>query len=139
MTATVNGSRGCVLVVEDHEASAFVTEQMLDMLDYTSEHAPDGQAAVDKVNADNRYAAILMDIEMPVMDGMTATRLIRETETAKDLPRMPIIGATGHTSRGIQVLGVNAGMDGFLLKPYTLAQLEETLLRFGAVSGHRAS
>jgi CheY-like chemotaxis protein len=94
--------------------------------------AENGRVAVAKAAAGD-YAAILMDIEMPEMDGLEATKAIRsrEAETAAGsviAPIIaPIIAMTGHTSSGMKLLCEKAGMTTMLLKPFSLDALRDKL------------
>ncbi len=117
-----------VLVVEDHEDAGFVVCEMLDVLGYDADHVPDGHAAVEYAVC-NRYVAVLMDIEMPVLDGLQATEQIRKIESQAGIGPNHIIGTTGHTSTGVRILCEKAGMNGFLLKPFSFEQLEQALVK----------
>jgi CheY-like chemotaxis protein len=115
-----------VLLAEDRGDVAILVEQMLDELGFEVDVAPDGRAAVQLANT-NRYAAILMDVEMPVMDGIDATVLIRKFEKTAGFEPNPIIGMSGHSTTGVRVLCTRAGMNDFLVKPFSLDALEEKL------------
>ncbi len=115
-----------VLLAEDRGDVAVLVEQMLDELGYDVDVAPNGRVAVQLANT-NRYAAILMDVEMPIMDGIDATVLIRKFEKTAGFDPNPIVGMTGHGSTGVRVLCQRAGMDDFLNKPFTISVLEQKL------------
>ncbi len=115
-----------VLLVDDDRNSAFMVESMLDFLGVTADMAENGRVAVDK-SAGAGYAAILMDIEMPEMDGLDATKAIRAREADSGGGAVKIIAMTGHTTAGIKVLCQMAGMDGILHKPFDLEGLRGTL------------
>jgi len=115
---------GHVLVVEDNEVNQLVTVGMLQVLGYTSEVAADGAAAAARAAA-GRFDAVLMDLQMPRLDGFAATRLIRQAETAGF--RVPIIALTASATRDEEERCRAAGMDGFLTKPVRLDTLGAAL------------
>jgi two-component system sensor histidine kinase/response regulator len=79
---------------------------------------------------ERRFDAVLMDLQMPVMDGLTATRAIRELESGTH-GRIPIIALTANAMRGDKERCEAAGMDGFLTKPIEIERLRDTLAKFG--------
>jgi CheY-like chemotaxis protein len=113
-----------VLLADDNDETAFVIEAMLDMMDFAVERARDGREAME-MSANAAYALILMDIEMPVMDGLAATKAIRGQEGEGLVPPVPIVGITGHSDMGTRRLCQMAGMDQVLCKPFLMEQLEE--------------
>ncbi|MGN6208299.1 response regulator [Asticcacaulis sp.] len=113
-----------VLVADDNDETAFVIEAMLDLLDFGVERARDGREALE-MSGQSVYALILMDIEMPVMDGLAATKAIRGQEGEGLVPPVPIVGITGHSDMGTRRLCQLAGMDEVLCKPFLMEQLEE--------------
>jgi len=117
-------SRGHVLVVEDNEVNQLVTVGMLELLGCTSEVAADGAAGAARAAA-GRFDAVLMDLQMPRVDGFAATRLIREAEAPGT--RIPIIALTASATIGEEQRCRDAGMTGFLSKPLRLEALREVL------------
>ncbi len=115
-----------VLVVDDNEQMRQVIESMLELMEFEVELAGDGATAVAMTGV-TPYALVLMDVEMPVMDGLAATAAIRNREQAELVPAVPIIGITGHAGTGTTMLCRRAGMDDVMLKPFALSQLEEKL------------
>jgi PAS domain S-box-containing protein len=115
---------GHVLVVEDNEVNQLVAVGMLEVLGYTSEVAGDGAAAAARVPG-GRFDAVLMDLQMPRLDGFGATRLIRQAEA--DGVRVPIIALTASATAGEEQRCLDAGMTGFLTKPVRLDDLERVL------------
>ena len=111
----LNGIR--VLLVEDVEFNIFVAEMMLNNWNAKVDKAENGEVAVQKVK-DNKYDLVLMDIQMPVMDGYTATRGIRLFDTTT-----PIIALTASLTIDIQEKAMDAGMDGFITKPFNPNEL----------------
>jgi CheY-like chemotaxis protein/HPt (histidine-containing phosphotransfer) domain-containing protein len=118
---------GRVLVVEDNVVNQKVAARFLERLGCTvriAEHGADGVTAC----LEERFDVVLMDLQMPVMDGLTATRRIRELEVGH---RTPIIALTANAMRGDQERCEAAGMDGFLTKPIEVERLSDILARFG--------
>lgn len=115
-----------VLVVDDNEQTSSVIQEMLELMDFDVEVATDGRIAVAMTGA-KTYAVVLMDVEMPVMDGLAATTAIRSQELAELMPPVPIVGITGHTDTGTRMLCQRAGMTDVLLKPFAMSKLEEKL------------
>jgi CheY-like chemotaxis protein len=107
-------SRGVVLVVDDSDVNQLVAAGLLAHLGYTAEVAEDGREAVELFDR-RAYDAILMDVQMPVMDGYDATREIRLLE--KGLRRTPIIAMTATVTDGERERCLAAGMDDYLAKP----------------------
>jgi CheY-like chemotaxis protein len=120
----VAGPGGHVLVVEDNEVNQLVAVGMLEVLGYTCEVAVDGAAAAARA-ASGRFDAVLMDLQMPRLDGYAATRLIRQAEAPG--VRVPIIALTASATAGEQERCLAAGMTGFLSKPVGVEALEEVL------------
>jgi CheY-like chemotaxis protein len=107
-------SRGVVLVVDDSDVNQLVAAGLLAHLGYTAEVAEDGRQAVERFEQ-CAYDAILMDVQMPVLDGYDATREIRRLE--KGLRRTPIIAMTATVTEGERERCLEAGMDDYLPKP----------------------
>lgn len=118
-----------VLLVEDNEVNRLVASEMLATLGLTVTEAVNGKEAVD---AHLRAPAtlVLMDCQMPEMDGFEATRLIREQERLGRVAHVPIIAVTAHVLESDAERCRAAGMDDFLAKPYALADLQATLERW---------
>ncbi len=105
-----------VLVVEDDAISRTLAGKLLEFFCYDVEFAADGQKALDAF-APGKYFAILMDMQMPVMDGIAATLAIRAAEAEAGAPRVPIIALTANVMPGDRERCIAAGMDDFLAKP----------------------
>lgn len=114
-----------VLLVEDNEVNRKVAARILDSLGCEVSVAVDGLEAVEAVQAD-RYDLVLMDVQMPRMDGYTATSTIR------NLPRpirdIPIIAMTANALEGDREACLQAGMDGYVAKPVRRDTLREAIL-----------
>mmetsp|Transcript_19439 Transcript_19439/g.49407 ORF Transcript_19439/g.49407 Transcript_19439/m.49407 type:complete len:476 (+) Transcript_19439:2131-3558(+) len=119
-----------VLAVDDSPYNIDVAKNMLQMLQHRVTSAENGRVAVDRLlelrEADERAVdLILMDCDMPVMDGWDATAEIRRIEQARGWNRVPIIAITAYASSDSQARCIDAGMDDYLAKPYSLATLRQ--------------
>jgi two-component system, sensor histidine kinase and response regulator len=119
---------GSVLLVDDNRTNCQVASAMLNTLGCAVDTVFNGQEAVDAV-ARRAYDLILMDCQMPVMDGLTAARIIRQREQA-GVKRTPIVAVTAFAGETDREKCLEAGMDEFLTKPYTMKQLSEHLVRW---------
>lgn len=117
-----------LLVVEDNRVNRMLLERMMDKAGYRVHAVEDGSLAVAAI-ADQNFDAILMDVNMPVMDGLEATRRIREMEKASGR-HTPIIALTALAIRGDAERCLEAGMDAYLAKPYRRDDLLAALARF---------
>ena len=115
-----------VLLVEDNEINQQVAKEILEGAGLIVSMANDGQEAVNAVK-ENNYDVVLMDIQMPVMDGYTATREIRKEDRFKELP---IIAMTAHAMAGDEGKSLQAGMNGHVTKPIDPDQLFSTLQKW---------
>jgi len=111
-----------VLLVEDNAVNAFISAASLESMGVISVHATNGNEAVN-LYRERKFDAVLMDCEMPVMDGFAATRLIREFEATSGQPRTPIIALTANALTGDREHCLKQGMDDYLSKPIELRQL----------------
>jgi CheY-like chemotaxis protein/HPt (histidine-containing phosphotransfer) domain-containing protein len=118
-----------VLVAEDNEVNQKVAVRILEKLGYRVELAEDGREALEAC-ARTRYDAVLMDGQMPGMDGYEATRRIREREREQGGPRVPIIAMTASAMKGDREKFIGAGMDDYVAKPVTPDELEAVLRRW---------
>jgi two-component system sensor histidine kinase/response regulator len=117
----------CILLAEDNIVNQKVATRMLEKLDYRVDVVGDGVAAIAAWQT-GRYDLILMDCQMPELDGYEATREIRRLENGAC--RIPIIALTAHAMKGADEECFAAGMDGYLSKPIGRGQLEDALVRF---------
>ena len=117
-----------MVVVEDNEINAEITQTVLEMVGIYSELACNGQEAVDKfVNSEvGYYDAILMDIRMPVMDGLEATKCIR-TSGKENSRTIPIIAMTANAFDEDMKKSIDSGMNGHLSKPIDVNKLYQVL------------
>ena len=118
-----------ILVVEDNELNLEISKDILESAGVVVESAEDGSIAVDRLKekGPDYYDCILMDIQMPVMDGFEATRTIRQMFPDK---RIPIIALSANAFDEDRRKSFEAGMDGHLAKPIVIAQLEDALKKF---------
>jgi len=116
---------GRVLLVEDNPVNQMLAERMLEKLGYAVSVAANGRIALEKV-AQERFDAILMDVQMPEMNGFEATAAIREREAGTGR-RMPIIALTANAMQGDREECLAAGMDRYLTKPIDMKALRATL------------
>ncbi|HJW23669.1 MAG TPA: response regulator [Rhodocyclaceae bacterium] len=121
--------QGRVLLAEDNTVNQELALAMLGHMGVEATVAADGYQAVEALRH-GIYDAVLMDCQMPEMDGFAATAAIRQGEEAAGAPRLPIIALTGNAIEGDRERCLAAGMDDYLSKPFTQAQLFETLGRW---------
>ena len=121
------GSRPRVLLVEDYPANILVATAFLDKFGYTFDVSTSGLDAIERVKVFGGYSIILMDVQMPGMNGYETTRLIREHEKESGRIRMPIIGMTANAMAGDRERCLNAGMDDYIAKPFNPEELEKKL------------
>ena len=125
--AVAPGTR--VLLVEDNRENVVLMRAYLEGLSLLLHFASNGEEAVEKRKKSD-YDLMLMDIQMPVMDGLTATRAIRDWEKKEGLERVPIVALTAHALSGAAAASMEAGCDGHLTKPVDRNQLLETIGTF---------
>ncbi len=130
--AQPQATRGVVLVVEDNVANQKVARGFLNRLGWAVEIAQNGREAVDRVQR-QRYDAILMDCQMPVMNGFVATERIRRFEGTER--HTPIIAMTAGASTDDRARCFEAGMDDYIAKPVHQPTLEAALARWASPSG----
>jgi two-component system sensor histidine kinase/response regulator len=119
---------GRVLLAEDNAINQGVAKAMLSKLGLQWQLASNGAEAVEQVRAGG-FDLVLMDCHMPVMDGYQATAAIRALPNPR-LSTVPIVALTANAMQDDEQLCLDAGMDGFLAKPYTLAALRATMSRW---------
>lgn len=127
-------AKGHVLIVDDNPMNQRVLATIVKKSGYTIQLADDGQQAVDYLRA-NACDLVLMDCQMPVLDGWEATRLIRELETLGQLPRatrspLPVLAVTANAMEGDREKCLDSGMNDYLTKPVKPQKVLE------AIAGH---
>lgn len=127
-TASLSSAR--VLLVEDNPVNLMVGQRLLAVLGIDCDTANNGEVALLRMQA-SRYDMVLMDCQMPVMDGYSTTRRWREGErAAQDGHHLPIIAMTANAMAGDRQKCIDAGMDDYLPKPVTRVELERCLHRW---------
>ncbi len=119
-----------ILVVEDNAVNRRMLEVMLKRFGYVPAFAEDGRQAVAELQS-HRYDLVLMDMQMPEMDGCTATRTYRQWERAAQHRPVPIVALTANAMAGDREKCLAAGMDDYLTKPIKLDELQSILERVG--------
>ena len=120
---------GVVLLVEDNVVNRMIGAEMLKSFGVDVMEAEDGSQALALLER-QRVDLVLMDIQMPVLDGYAATRQLRERESRLRLPRVPIVALTANAFDEDAQQSIAAGMDAHLAKPYSRLQLRELLTRW---------
>jgi CheY-like chemotaxis protein len=134
-TATPRGtapaSAPAILIVEDNETNALILTHMLKLLGYRSDTVSNGADALEAA-ARETYSTILMDCQMPVMDGFTTTRRLRSRFA--DERRIPIVAITATATTEDQERCLAAGMDDYLPKPIIMERLGAVLTRWAPLA-----
>lgn len=117
-----------ILLAEDENINASVTRAFLEQVGVQVDIVANGREAVEAIKK-RRYNAVLMDVQMPVLDGLEATMKIRQVEHSKKT-RCPVIALTAHALGGDREKCLRAGMDDYLPKPLDKKQLIEMLARY---------
>lgn len=112
-----------VLLVEDTEDNRFMMRRLLEMSGYEVLEAHNGDEAV-KVATDQHPGVILMDLSLPIIDGLAATRLIRQVPACE---RTPIIAVSAHDTADFQAEALDAGCDSYITKPIDYVELENLI------------
>jgi PAS domain S-box-containing protein len=119
-----------ILLAEDNQTNQMAAVRMLEMLGYQVDVAINGIEAVEACRTVD-YGLVLMDNQMPEMDGLTAAREVRKFEHAQGKPPVPIIALTADAMQGDREKCLAAGMNDYLSKPFKVVQLTEMLERWG--------
>lgn len=114
-----------VLLVEDTEDNRFMMRRLLEMVGYEVVEARNGQEAVTLAETEG-VALILMDLSLPIIDGLAATRLIRKIPAAE---KIPIVAVSAHDTADFQEEAFAAGCNGYVTKPIDFASLETLIAR----------
>lgn len=114
-----------ILVVEDFEDNRFMMRRLLEMTGYEVIEAVNGEEAV-KMAAEEKPSLVLMDLSLPMLDGLAATRRIRQHP---DLQQMPIVAVSAHDTIDFHADALAAGCNDYVTKPVDFDQLEEVLSR----------
>src|SRR5215218_3234151 len=111
---------GSILLVEDTEDNRFMMRRLLEMSGYNVVEATDGEEAV-RMAASERPALILMDLSLPVIDGLAATRAIRKLD---GFGKVPIVAVSAHDTSDFQAEALAAGCNSYITKPIDFSHLE---------------
>ncbi len=118
-----------VLLVEDNPINQEVGQIILDHMGLAVDIAENGQEALGLLQ-ERHYDLVLMDCQMPVMDGFEATRRVRESERSNGNPGVVIVAMTGNAMQGDRESCIRAGMDDYLAKPFTLTEVAQILSKW---------
>ena len=129
---TPNGRRGRILVVDDNPINQLVAVRAAHSLGYAADAVGGGEAALEALGRAD-YRAVLMDCQMPGMDGFQAAAEIRRRETSAGAGRIPIIAMTANGPGSDREQCLACGMDDYLPKPFRLADLEQALKHWSGV------
>lgn len=117
-----------ILLVEDYEPNILVATNLLDNFSYRYEVVRNGKEAIEKFTP-GKYSLLLLDVQMPFMDGYETTRHIRGFEQTKGSSPVPIIAMTAHALKGDREKCMAAGMDDYITKPFNPHQLQAVLIK----------
>ena len=124
----VDAGAVAVLLVEDERVNAIATSRLLGKSGYAVRVAENGLEALDLLRRES-FDVVLMDVQMPVMDGIETTRAIRGGEAGEENRSLPIIAMTAYAMAGDRESFLAAGMDEYVAKPVALESLQDTLSR----------
>ena len=130
--------RGHLLLVEDNPVNLMVAQRLIGLLGLNCETADNGEKALERMMS-GHLDLVLMDCQMPVKDGYTATREWRQHEISAGLPRLPIIAMTANAMAGDRQKCLDAGMDDYITKPVDRRLLESSLARWLKVRQEQVS
>ncbi len=111
-----------ILVAEDNKVNQIVVRRILEKNGHQVIIANNGQEALDKI-VDGNFDIVLMDVQMPIMDGLQATAALREREKEEGLPHLPVISLTAHAMIGDRERCLESGADGYVTKPINAQEL----------------
>jgi CheY-like chemotaxis protein len=123
-------SRGLVLLVEDNPVNLLVAQRLIQICNFDFLSAENGEIAIDMLRQNHDFDLVLMDCQMPVMDGYKATQAWRQIEAEQSLPRMPIIAMTANAMAEDRQRCLDAGMDDYLSKPVDRKLLEQVMVKW---------
>ncbi|GFM35919.1 response regulator [Desulfovibrio psychrotolerans] len=122
LTATEDSASGLlqplrILLVEDEQVNMIMAQRILEKMGHMVTCARNGKAGLEKLH-EQRFDVVLMDIQMPVMDGLEATRRIRNAASPMNPQDIPVIAVTAHATSRDRDDALEAGMDGYVIKPF---------------------
>lgn len=122
-----------ILIAEDNKVNQMVAKQFLKRLGHTGQIFQNGEEALEALKT-GEYQAVLMDLHMPKMDGLVATKLFRKWETEQKRPPLPIFALTADAIKGDREKCIEAGMDDYLAKPLKMSELKRLLSKYEILS-----
>jgi CheY-like chemotaxis protein len=122
--------KGKVLIVEDNKTNQMLLSMILDDFGLEYEIANHGKEAVDMFHDNPPYDIILMDENMPIMNGIEAVEKIRRIEKKEQRKAVPIIAVTANALSGDRARFINAGMDDYIAKPYSEVTIKKMLVQY---------
>jgi len=123
----VIASNSTILVVEDNETEQYLLRILLEKFDYNVEIISSGEKALEALSGGKRYAAVLMDITLPGIDGCECVRRMRQLKSSA---RTPVIALTSRSEPEDRKTALQSGMDDYLQKPFDPEELRKLLLRY---------
>ena len=123
-------NKGCLLLVEDNLLNQRLTKLIMEKAGFNVITANNGQEAVDLYRSKNEIKLIVMDVHMPILDGLSATQIIRNDESDKKLNRIPIIALTANAIIGDKEKCLEAGCDNYFSKPIMIDVLMNTVKKY---------
>ncbi len=124
-----------VLLVEDSEVNQTVAVRLLERRGHEVSVVDNGAAAVELLTREHDFDVVLMDLQMPIMDGLTATAEIRRHEATSGAAHVPIIAMTAHAMKGDREKCLETGMDGYVSKPVRPKDLFDAVEGIGGSTG----
>jgi CheY-like chemotaxis protein len=118
-----------ILIAEDNEVNRALAQDILEFLGFAVHAVENGELAL-KIALQQTFDLILMDCQMPVVDGFEATRRIRTVETEAGHSKTPIVALSGHPNEEGRGHCLAAGMDDYLQKPFTINELQEMIAKW---------
>jgi len=126
----VKNLHGLILLVEDNPVNQIVAKKMLEKVGLDYEVVNNGEEAIKRLKQAHQFNAVLMDCQMPVMDGYAATEALRTYEQETGRPRLPVIAMTANAMEGDRDKCLSVGMDDYVAKPVNQQSLKETLAKW---------
>ena len=120
-----------ILLVEDNPVNRLLAVKILEKLGHTVVTAPNGRDSLNFLRS-NRFDLVLMDIQMPIMDGVEAVKAIRSDRTGDFDPAIPVAAMTAHALKGARESFLEAGMDDYIAKPIDIRELERLVARLAS-------
>jgi len=130
VTEEVETLQGKALLVEDNPVNQIIARKMLEKVGMTYEVVNNGEEAIGRLKLKHDFNLVLMDCQMPVMDGYEATKELRVLENNNGLGRLPVIAMTANAMEGDKDKCLDAGMDDYVSKPVNQKALKETLAKW---------